>query len=709
MNTEKVIKRDQKYIMHTYARSPLVLEHGEGMYAYDADGKAYLDFTSGIGVNALGYCHPAWVQAVTMQATRLQHSSNLYYTAPCGKLAKRLCARTGLDQVFFGNSGAEANEGAIKCARKYSVTTYGPDRNKVLTLVNSFHGRTLATLTATGQDVFHKDFGPFPANFGYIPANDFDTFKAAVDDSVCAVMMEMVQGEGGVVALDADYVQSVADYCHAHDILIIVDEVQDSDRSQLEFLEALKGPETKIFAVGDPNQVIYSFRGTTQNMFFLLKNRFQAKELSLPVNYRSNASILEAANRFLQFGGKIQGSNECGEKIQIRNHYDPFQEAMYLADKIWTLHQEGKEYRDIAVFYRLQKQAEILEKMFAEQNIPYEVSVKKSWKDIPVLNWLMYVLRFVTHPDDIQAGMQVLMDKRFGDKCTKKKAEDIIKNHKTEKSDIYKNMFYTEKEVLSGEDIFDSLGLKEALHPTSANYQQDAKQVLDFLNQICAYSREKKLNMSDGVREFLNGVALGTIESPEDTQESAEKEEAGGRVKLMTLHASKGLEFDTVFIIGVNPGLLPIRCSSFDQEEEERRLFFVGITRARNHLELSYYTNPGEPGILGSYSNYLKMIPEELLEWKEIRSDEEKRTNLKELTRRAKEEIRKAEAQKAENVQEQKTESEKTENVQEQKAIHPKYGTGIVTSEDDMMVEVEFPNYGKKQFIKAFQEVEMIR
>ena len=146
--------------------------------------------------------------------------------AMSGPLQERLCARTGLDQVFFGNSGAEANEGAIKCARKYSVTTYGPDRNKVLTLVNSFHGRTLATLTATGQDVFHKDFGPFPANFGYIPANDFDTFKAAVDDSVCAVMMEMVQGEGGVVALDADYVQSVADYCHAHDILIIVDEVQ---------------------------------------------------------------------------------------------------------------------------------------------------------------------------------------------------------------------------------------------------------------------------------------------------------------------------------------------------------------------------------------------------------------------------------------------------------------------------------------------------
>ena len=226
MNTEKVIKRDQKYVMHTYARSPLVLEHGEGMYAYDADGKAYLDFTSGIGVNALGYCHPAWVQAVTMQATRLQHSSNLYYTAPCGKLAKRLCARTGLDQVFFGNSGAEANEGAIKCARKYSVTTYGPDRNKVLTLVNSFHGRTLATLTATGQEVFHNYFGPFNEGFLYAPAGDMEALQELVDRNTCAVMLELIQGEGGVMALDPDYVQAVRALCDEKDLVLIVDEVQ---------------------------------------------------------------------------------------------------------------------------------------------------------------------------------------------------------------------------------------------------------------------------------------------------------------------------------------------------------------------------------------------------------------------------------------------------------------------------------------------------
>ena len=226
MNTEKVISRDNDYILHTYGRSQVVLAEGKGMTARDADGKEYLDFTSGIGVNSLGYCHPAWVKAVADQAATLQHTSNLYYTAPDGKLAKKICRRTGLDAVFFGNSGAEANEGAIKCARKYSVDTYGESRSKVITLVNSFHGRTLATLTATGQDVFHHDFGPFPGNFAYVPAGDFAALEKAADASACAVMMELVQGEGGVVALDADYVAKVAAFCKEKDILLIVDEVQ---------------------------------------------------------------------------------------------------------------------------------------------------------------------------------------------------------------------------------------------------------------------------------------------------------------------------------------------------------------------------------------------------------------------------------------------------------------------------------------------------
>ena len=226
MQTEKVIKRDNKYVLRTYARSQVVLAEGHGMTAADPEGKRYLDFTSGIGVNSLGYCHPAWVQAVCDQAATLQHTSNLYYTAPCGKLAKKLCRRTGMDAVFFGNSGAEANEGAIKAARKYATDTYGAALNKVITLVNSFHGRTLATLTATGQDVFHQYFGPFPGNFAYVPAGDFAALRDAADDTACAVMLELVQGEGGVVALDADYVAKVAEFCKKRDLVLIVYEVQ---------------------------------------------------------------------------------------------------------------------------------------------------------------------------------------------------------------------------------------------------------------------------------------------------------------------------------------------------------------------------------------------------------------------------------------------------------------------------------------------------
>ena len=226
MDTANLMQRDAAHVLPTYARSPLALVRGQGLTAWDAEGNAYLDFTSGIGVNSLGYCHPAWVKAVAEQAATLQHTCNLYYNPPYIALAETLCARTGLDKVFFGNSGAEANEGAIKAARKYSVDTCGPERNTVITLQNSFHGRTLATLTATGQDVFHTDFGPFPAGFVYAPANDMAALTAAVDATTCAVFIELVQGEGGVVALEKDYVQALARFCAERDILLIVDEVQ---------------------------------------------------------------------------------------------------------------------------------------------------------------------------------------------------------------------------------------------------------------------------------------------------------------------------------------------------------------------------------------------------------------------------------------------------------------------------------------------------
>ena len=226
MDSEKVIARDNNYVLHTYNRNPIVLEKGHGVHAYGPEGQSYLDFTSGIGVNSLGYCDLEWAEAVSRQAHKLQHTSNLYYTAPCSKLAKALCRRTGMNKVFFGNSGAEANEGAIKAARKYSHDRYGDGRSTVITLVNSFHGRTLATLTATGQAGFHQYFGPFNEGFAYAPAGDIDTLTKLVDEHTCAIMLELVQGEGGVVALDPLFVQEVRSLCDEKDLCLIVDEVQ---------------------------------------------------------------------------------------------------------------------------------------------------------------------------------------------------------------------------------------------------------------------------------------------------------------------------------------------------------------------------------------------------------------------------------------------------------------------------------------------------
>ncbi len=226
MKSKKVIARDSAYVLGTYGRAPLVIEEGLGLCARTPEGAEYLDFTSGIGVNSLGFCDADWAFAVSNQANKLQHISNLYYTNPCTKLAKALCTRTGMAKVFFGNSGAEANEGAIKAARKYSFDKYGAQRSDILTLENSFHGRTMATLSATGQDAFHQYFHPFNEGFAYVSAGDFAAFERSATDKVCAVMLELVQGEGGVCALSRDYVDAVVAYCHAHDILVIVDEVQ---------------------------------------------------------------------------------------------------------------------------------------------------------------------------------------------------------------------------------------------------------------------------------------------------------------------------------------------------------------------------------------------------------------------------------------------------------------------------------------------------
>ncbi|MBQ3284604.1 MAG: aspartate aminotransferase family protein [Ruminococcus sp.] len=218
---------DEQYIAHTYKRFDLAIIKGEGCLCRDENGKEYIDMTSGIGVNAFGYSDPVWAQAVADQAKTLQHTSNLYYTAPCAELAEILCTCTGMSKVFFSNSGAEANECAVKVARKYAASHKGAEYFNIITLNKSFHGRTLTTLAATGQDHFHRDFLPLTEGFLYAEPNDIDGLKQLVaENKIAGILIETVQGEGGVNTLDADFVKAVENICKENDIVFMIDEVQ---------------------------------------------------------------------------------------------------------------------------------------------------------------------------------------------------------------------------------------------------------------------------------------------------------------------------------------------------------------------------------------------------------------------------------------------------------------------------------------------------
>ena len=221
------ISLDKEYVAGTYGRFPLELVSGKGSLFYDGEGKEYIDMGTGIGVTAFGTADDEWVAAVTGQLSKLQHTSNLYYTQPCAQLAKELCSRTGMKKVFFSNSGAEANECAIKVARKYSAETKGEDCYTILTLENSFHGRTLTTLAATGQAHYHELFQPITPGFLHVPANDAAALEQAVaENKIAGIMLEVVQGEGGVIALTREFVQQAATICMQQDIPLIIDEVQ---------------------------------------------------------------------------------------------------------------------------------------------------------------------------------------------------------------------------------------------------------------------------------------------------------------------------------------------------------------------------------------------------------------------------------------------------------------------------------------------------
>ena len=226
MSFAELKERDHQYVMQSYGRFDVAIDHGKNATLWDVEGKEYIDFTSGIGVCCLGYGNETWAGAIYEQAMKLGHISNLFYSEPYINVAEKLCKRTGMSNVFFANSGAESNEGMIKLARKYSFDKYGKGRGTVITLNKSFHGRTITTLAATGQDVFHNYFFPFTEGFRHADANSMDSLESVAGHDVCAVMMELVQGEGGVLPLDKEYVQKVAKLCAERDWLLLVDEVQ---------------------------------------------------------------------------------------------------------------------------------------------------------------------------------------------------------------------------------------------------------------------------------------------------------------------------------------------------------------------------------------------------------------------------------------------------------------------------------------------------
>ena len=222
-----IFEIDKEYVANTYARFPLQLVSGKGSLLYDNDGREYIDLGTGIAVNTFGVADEEWANVVSAQAAKLSHVSNLYYSQPCATLAEKLCKRTGMKKVFFSNSGAEANECAIKTARKYAQDKKGMEYFNIITLKNSFHGRTVTTLAATGQDVFHTMFNPLTNGFLYADANDIETVKALVSANKCAaIMFEIVQGEGGVMPLDVEFVKQLAEIAEKEDILLIADEVQ---------------------------------------------------------------------------------------------------------------------------------------------------------------------------------------------------------------------------------------------------------------------------------------------------------------------------------------------------------------------------------------------------------------------------------------------------------------------------------------------------
>ena len=383
------IDKFNEHIMGTYGRYDVVLDKGSSCLAADENGKEYIDFGSGIGVNSLGYCDDEWVQAICNQAKAIQHTSNYYYTKIQADFAAKLCESTGYSKLFFGNSGAEANECAIKLARKYSFDKYGADskRFNIITLVNSFHGRTLTTLSATGQDVFHNYFFPFTEGFIYANVNDINDLKSKIDDSVCAVMFEFVQGEGGVVPLEKGFVDAIFDICKEKDILTIADEVQTG--------------------VGRTGSLLTSMQyGVKPDITTLAKGLAGGVPIGACLASSKCDGVLTAGTHGSTFGGNplaCAGGNVVLEKLQNKNFiYEVCKKGEYIKNKLMEIPEvEGIDGLGLMLGIRLKtKNAAEMCKACLDNGL-LMLTAKTKLRMLPPLN--------ITY-DEIDKGLKILAD-----------------------------------------------------------------------------------------------------------------------------------------------------------------------------------------------------------------------------------------------------------------------------------------------------------
>lgn len=480
-----------------------------------------------------------------------------------------------------------------------------------------------------------------------------------------------------------------------HPEWIIIDEYQDCDSIQLDFIEMLGKNKAKLFAVGDPNQIIYSWRGSSASSFEVFKDKYNARELTLPISYRSTSNILSAAKALLENSQGLEGIREEGKPIVIKKHYNTFNEAIYLCETINKLVTAGISFNDIAIFYRKQKNAEVFRDVFTQQGIPHEISVRKTLKDIPVLYWLVRLLKAAVNNNDSDSLSFVLKENRYGLGMTDKQISKP--NLSSEASRLINRItgfeaWCSSKETILPEELYEYFDLSLYLMPTSITFKEDAELITLYLKEIWKYIEFRGSRVYEGIRDFVNNSSLYGSQILKDT---VNKEE--NSVKLMTLHASKGLEFSHVFISGANLGNIPLARNE-EEQKEEQRLFFVGVTRAKDYLEISYHTSPEDFGVYGVPSPFLRLIPNELIQSEDYGSRASGLTAL-----------RKEIKQNIDNKKQELLEAPQntTKNIENQGVLvqHDKYGEGRVVREDNDNITVCFEIYGEKTFSKLFSQL----